>query len=395
MRRCSTLPSLLLTLLLASCANIIDLEKRDVVVGDGGVTGVMEAVGCEKFCAEAMTQCTADRAVQDYSTMETCLGVCAAYSTDPSITGNTLACRQSQLDKLKAAGQLEAQTYCPSIAPGGGPGIGEAASSGCGTDCEGYCDLRAKTCPAQYVEPDCVRKCQALPSSGPYNADKNFGSGEDSLQCRIAHLSAAALYKLLGKPDDLNTHCSHSGIRSKVQCDVNDKAELRCEDVCKITMAACSGDAAVFESLEQCVAFCKPLPMGTMMDDNTINTRRCTRAGAYDALELGARLCPNAGPAPDRCGRGRCQAYCLLAQQGCPTQFATTYPSGAAQCESACEDLSGSFQNDPYSVTAMSAKTGNTLQCRLLRVTRALTGDTNPATCAEALGEGACKFVTP
>ncbi|MDB4987272.1 MAG: hypothetical protein JWN04_2450, partial [Myxococcaceae bacterium] len=141
------------TLLLASCANVIDLQDRKVIPDGGGVPDITQdgstpgvrddsgvvpivqadggviAAACVKFCADAKELCTADHMVQDYSTDATCYAVCAQYSADPTLTGNTLACRQDQLNKLRAAGPLEAQTYCPGASPGGGPGPGEPASS--------------------------------------------------------------------------------------------------------------------------------------------------------------------------------------------------------------------------------------------------------------------------
>lgn len=381
--------SLLLTLLLTSCASIIDLEERDV--GDGGL-GSSGSASCATYCDDAEQLCTAEREVQLFANKETCLAVCDKYSKDPNPAGNTLACRQGQLDKLRSAGVVEARTYCPGASPGGGAASGGNDSSACGTDCEGFCALRQAACPAKFVESDCIRKCQALPAStDPFNADANFGSGKDDLQCRIAHLSAAALYgSQMGREGDRDNHCSHSGIRSEVQCDVSKDNLPQCEDYCKLVMGACTGDAAVYEDLDQCKAFCGALTPGSATDKLTVKTLRCVREGAYDALEIGIRECPNAGPAPDRCGTGRCQSYCLLAEQGCPTLFKTTYPGGQSECETECRTLPGSRNNDPYSITLGASSTSSELSCRVRRIPRVFKAGIDSAECQGVVGQGAC-----
>jgi hypothetical protein len=379
---------ILLASLLAGCANIIDLEDRKVDA-DGGVGGGALMGDCNQYCEESMALCTKERSVESYSSLDACKAVCAVLPTTPSLTGNTLACRLDQLDKLKGA-PAEAPAYCSGAGPGGGPAMGEPATSGCGTTCEGYCQIRAQICP-EVIERDCLTKCQALPSVPNYNAAANFGDGQDSVECRLAHLSAAAMYGSMNRPDDRKNHCAHSGIRSEVQCDVNGEAKLRCEDYCKLTFAACSGDAAVYETVGQCEKFCTPRTKGTQNDNTTVGTIRCSRAGAYDALELGVSQCPNAGPAPDRCGRGRCQSYCLLAKEACPDGFAASFAS-ADDCENKCRSLPDSAQNSPYAVSSLAAKGTNSLQCRLLRLTRLLAGEALPAeTCPAVFGAGDCK----
>ena len=115
--------------------------------------------------------------------------------------------------------------------------------------------------------------------------------------------------------------------------------------------------------------------------------------------------CPHTGPGGDgHCGSnalpatgdtGNCDSYCLLAAKACtvtasPTDnFTTTFPGGQTDCLSQCVKLSGAGPSLPYSVAPAMLPKGNTLQCRLLHVSRALTTPT--ADCAAALGAAPCQ----
>jgi hypothetical protein len=236
----------------------------------------------------------------------------------------------------------------------------------------------------------CVQKCAALVDTKLYNAAADFGSGDDTLACRIAHLSAATYYAVEGMTMLRDAHCSHSGIRSKVQCDYPEDKAPDCDAFCKMVTNTCSGANAVYETREQCLGFCQRLTPGKSSDTMTPGTLRCLREGAYDALEgsTPAIDCPKASVAGDGCTGGRCQAYCSNAKTACPAQFQAAYPTNTeTECQTKCAGMAFAPANSPFSVTSQAAFSGDNLQCRLLRLTRFLSGmDTSASVCAAALG---------
>jgi hypothetical protein len=399
----------LLLALVASCANLIDLEER--TVGDGGVAA--GDPGCETYCTLAEQRCTPDAGLQLFSDKARCLAVCAKFDKgDPAAPlGNTLACR---ITKLKALGadQVEAPLTCPAAGPGGGAAAGEDPSSGCGSDCAGYCALRRTICDLDKDEAACLFKCAALPNPvRSFNAGADFASGQDTLQCRIAHVSAAEGYHAAGDPSWRN-HCDHSGIVSSTQCDVNDKDHpeiaIRCEDFCKLNLAACGG-SPVYESAQQCEAVCKKfepanlvaptsgntLALGKLLDMPRQNTVRCRRTRTYEILNRAdpkkpadpmlASDCGDSSLASTSCGAGKCESYCALAKAACPAQFASSdFKNELTSCESKCAAFPDFGPDKPYSVAL--GMTGKGLSCRVLNVQRALQPNPPQGACEAALG---------
>ena len=85
---------------------------------------------------------------------------------------------------------------------------------------------------------------------------------------------------------------------------------------------------------------------------------------------------------------GNCTSYCRLAETACGAAFRIEFGSQAA-CLVDCStqpDAFGARHDSKYRLSA--AQTGNTLQCRLLHVSRALSDATE---CLSALGQGACQ----
>jgi hypothetical protein len=397
-------PFIIALLLLAGCSQILGLEDRKLIL-DGGLDGGQDggqdggndsgvSADCAEYCDLADTLCTADAGVQLFQEKATCRAVCSKYSTDPSTSGNTLACRLFLLRSLANTGTGEATTTCQGAGPGGGPPPNEPNGASCGTDCEGFCTLREKVCPQMAGDVGCADKCKALKNDTLFNAESDFGTGQDTLSCRIAHLSAATLYDVTEAPNaqgikkTRDAHCSHSGIRSEMQCDFPEKVPIDCSSYCKLVGTACTGDNAVYTSTAECEAFCKELESGSPADTTKPGTARCLRDKAYSALESGPTFCPAAGPPGDLCDGGRCASYCLLAakEKGCAVQFASKYPNGATQCQQECLGLPGA--SGKYSVTQGESNGGANMQCRIKRLTRVL-GKTSisPADdCAAALG---------
>jgi hypothetical protein len=409
--------ALLALLCFAGCAQILDLQDR-TLADDAGVTkpgdkgdagapgsvtdpdsGIVTSPACVQYCQLAERLCTKEAKLQLFQQYPTCLAVCSKYSTDPNPNGNTLACRLKLLTGLDQTGSNEAVTTCPGAGPGGGPPPDEPNGASCGTDCEGFCQLRKDTCPQMAGDVDCKRKCEALVDEDIYNAGADFGSGQDTLSCRIAHLSAAALYDATETVNDAGVkqlrtaHCSHSGIRSESQCDFPMDQAPDCGSYCKIVGIACTGDKAVFESNEQCLAFCGQLADGKSKDTGEPGSKRCLRSGAYDALEGLTNGCQRASIAGDGCRGSRVGSYCLFAKKACPAEFAEAYPAGDDECRGKAGALGSADSNSPFSVT--SAGTNDNMQCRLRRLLKFFGGDTRPENCAAALGLPGNMFCQP
>lgn len=364
--------------LLAGCAQIIGLDEHELsdagvtTVGDSGSPSTAITPDCTKYCDQAMSVCTKEVGFELYRARANCEAACAAFPHgDPNVNANTLECRMTQLARA-----VQEHENCLGAGVGGTGIVGDPTSS-CGSNCEGYCKLREKVCPDQPII-DCLTKCAALPSLGTISANEDFGSGADTLQCRIAHLTVAAVGQKDNKDSDRQTHCWHSGIRSlqasgeSGTCDLGSKAPTpTCADYCRITMAGCTGDLQVYENEQSCVAFCEAaLTKGKEPMEDTGNTVRCRRIGAYDALRgvPTSGVCSKAGPASNDCG-GKCATYCAAAANVCGDQFKSLYPDPAT-CLTTCArfpDVTGQIPTT-YSV---KAAVGDTFACRMLHLTAA------------------------
>jgi hypothetical protein len=125
------------------------------------------------------------------------------------------------------------------------------------------------------------------------------------------------------------------------------------------------------------------------------NTMGCRSWHTFNSLIDPGSHCGHTGPGGDgHCGvdtpdaTGNCASYCKLAQVACAADFTTKFGSEAA-CLVDCStqpDAFGAKHDSKYRIA--TAQTGNTLQCRLLHVSRALSDATE---CPSALGQGMCQ----
>jgi hypothetical protein len=143
------------------------------------------------------------------------------------------------------------------------------------------------------------------------------------------------------------------------------------------------------------MAVCQTLPPG-LNGDREENTMGCRRWHVFNALhDPSSTHCSHTSPTGDgHCGidapdkTGNCVAYCILAKAACPLQFAAKYASETA-CQVECSSQPDSFgakHDSKYKVS--NAQAGNTVLCRTLHASRALT---DPTQCASALGQGVCQ----
>ena len=403
---------------LGACQALAGIEDRHLASAAGGGSGTgggtsdagaageaggssAPSAACTQYCGMIMDMCKTPSSA--YADKVTCLGICELIPPGEVIekTGNTLVCRMNQLNNQLITG--EASTLADTCAKAGPGGAGV-----CGSDCESYCQLYQAACQAdqpqldvtpQYDPKSCEAACQGLKDTGGFDTDANYTG--DTLQCRLVHTSAATV--------NPREHCVHAQLQAQGQAmpapgpcvDDPKKVKPDCDSYCQLELAECTGADTVYEDSAQCHAVCAALDKGEVTDTSQ-NTVGCRKYHSYNALVDPDTHCPHTGPGGDgHCGAidappaetGNCDSYCLLASTACtlttsPTSnFTTSFPGGQADCISQCVKLSGAGPSLPYSVSPTLPK-GNTLQCRLLHVSRALT---TPAECAAALGAAPCQ----
>ena len=372
---------------LCSCEMLIGLDERSYVQPitgpDGGPALSPEVnAACRSYCSDVIDACSNgnDTYVNtaDYGSTQVCLAVCARLdASDPSLSGNTLACRRQAARLAKNTNAFEKGLYCPAAGPGGGtPG----AARSCGSNCESYCSLYRDICDPELDEAACQRQCAGLRDEGAVNANQDFARFPDTVQCWLAHLSVAAF-------TDPKVHCQHARLipdeGGVVSCDLSPGQKPDCADYCKLVDVACTGASRVYESTAQCMSVCSQMDPG-MAKKSEGDTLACRRQRAYAALLDPASHCSSAGPLPaGPCG-DPCDGYCSSLETTCPGDFMSQFNADTARCRATCRGLpaAGGFS------LALSANP-QSLQCRVLALSRAKAGD--PGACPSAAGGGSCR----
>jgi len=156
--------------------------------GEGGAP--VAAPTCEGYCTTLMAACGDSGADAQYPNEAQCLATCAAFPTDVA-TGNSLACRNDHAALAATAG---VDPHCDHAGPAGlGP---------CGGACAAYCSLMMEFCASEFADvPTCLAECETVPEGNP--SDFVYPApGGDTVSCRLAHASNAAL--------DPTLHCPHA-----------------------------------------------------------------------------------------------------------------------------------------------------------------------------------------
>lgn len=362
------------------CQSLIGVEERHL--GD--------EPQCVDYCDTVMERCAGVNKV--YSSREACLSVCRVLEpggpTDPA-KANTVLCRNALI-----ANSTEPDVDCSFAGPGGG--------NLCGSDCEAYCQLWIASCPAipTHDVDECVRQCGALEREpGGFSVSGLFVKG-DSFQCRLYYASEASR-------DPAN--CKNAAIapaNSEVLCTDVPTDPPECEDYCRITMVACTGDNALYESDAQCLAACEALPLGMNADSNGLirsntpnNSIGCRKFHAYGSLGKPEAHCGHSSPTSDGyCGDEEhtiCESHCMIAKKACDTLYTATFATDA-DCQAECETLPGVTEQDAedtgYEYSLPKAKEGGRqVPCRTLHALRVLDGTgAADSDCPIALGAVDC-----
>ena len=364
-----------LALCIGACQAIAGIEERKADVGGAG-----RSDECADYCSRVMVACTSQ--FQVYISEEVCLGLCSHMQTgDPlePISENTVACRARQAELA----ELEPDVHCMNAGPGGN---GE-----CGSDCEAYCQLQAKTCPDQAKDyptlQACEKACSGLTDQQSFDIDADHEG--DTIECRLVHISSAAI-----QPD---MHCQHAPLApGGPWCVGNPEVPPTCEEYCNIQIAACgvTGELSQYESKPQCLQACAVFEPGTHAD-RTEDTIGCRRYHAFNATRAPTMHCSHSGPSGDgHCGdvglpatgsTGNCDSYCQVVKQACPEEFLVTYRTDAS-CTADCVGLDDAAPDKYYTVAAGLGTKG--LHCRLLHAVR---GFEDPDACGAAVGASPCE----
>jgi hypothetical protein len=124
--------------------------------------------------------------------------------------------------------------------------------------CTNYCSLLSTVCVPSTAAGDnteylnntvCATMCPYF-DAGPAVLQPSVDpTPADTLSCRIWHANAAIL------SGDPHTHCAHAGPLGGGVCDDNGDA---CLAFCRLDLDICTGDAAAYTGLDDCLSACHP-----------------------------------------------------------------------------------------------------------------------------------------
>lgn len=180
--------------LLAGCRQILSIEERQL----------SDPLSCESYCELIQSVCTESRL--QFSSVDACIGLCSTYpvGTVDDESGNTLGCRVHVLETSSA---MIEDSDCAAAGPGGN-GV-------CGTNCESFCTSMRTVCAGAFEsDGECMDACSPLIECGPYSVDPSVTPDDPSINCRLYHLSAAAINILSADGTEptpsQEKHCPHA-----------------------------------------------------------------------------------------------------------------------------------------------------------------------------------------
>jgi hypothetical protein len=144
-----------------------------------------------------------------------------------------------------------------------------------------------------------------------------------------------------------------------LQTDAGDDA--LCQQYCDKVLENCLDEHAVYPERDTCLGVCAILPAG-QQGAETGNSIHCRLTNA-DLARLEPELhCARAGPGGNSVCGENCEAYCLLFEAACQSDFSSRF-NGQSECLADCRntvpDLGG------YDA---SIREGDSVQCRLYHV---------------------------
>ncbi len=160
---------------------------------------------------------------------------------------------------------------------------------------------------------------------------------------------------------------------SKPATDASASPAPSCEKYCDLVMKNCTGPQAQYETEEDCLAFCKHLPLGDPGDDDE-GTVACRQYFAGNAARTSpASYCTTAGPFGGGVCGDRCTAFCDVALSACSPDSGTPSYANQGECKTACADYAYKDAGpDAGGETPTGPTSGNSLNCRLYYLRQAV-----------------------
>jgi len=171
-----------------------------------------------------------------------------------------------------------------------------------------------------------------------------------------------------------------------------------CAAYCDSVLHNCKGKYEQYRTLDQCLAVCQRLPLGTPGDEN-VNSVECRIRQARFAESEAFLYCKSAGPlGAGKCG-SNCESYCTLMAATC-SQSSTagnvelSYFESTQACLASCgampEDPTGPTQYSSSATIEPSSLIGNNVFCRTYHVAAGIEQDSASEHCPHAMGGDPC-----
>jgi hypothetical protein len=286
----------LLATALGGCLTAPDLKECIDFDFEDRQTNPTCADNCAVYC-EALLQLCPEQAPGN-NPLAACRAGCNEFSG--VLEEEEFNCRFNALRQARTDASA-----CENAGIGGGAVCGD-------NSCREYCLLAAQACPTMYADEfQCMDVCATFP--------QGVALAGNSVQCRIERLRL-----------DGESACDAASVASDGTCGTS------CEGYCAQVMNHCTGEHALFDSLEDCQAACVFMPQGIFDDWSSstgANSLMCRAYHASSPAQLAPEVhCPHAGIYnDDQCG-GICDTYC--APEMCGAQF-----GDINDCVQECVDL--------------------------------------------------------
>lgn len=150
---------------------------------------------CEEYCADVTRACgDFPQYLNESGCLVVCNGMLEQSDSDGGLIEDTLECRAA-VAKSGIAFDDDPQGACAAAGPMG---------TGCGDECENYCDYMQRFCPEEFedVGEECVRDCRKIPRKEAYVHTTVY---DNTLECRILHIQLS----IQESPRRL-LHCTHA-----------------------------------------------------------------------------------------------------------------------------------------------------------------------------------------
>lgn len=162
---------------------------------------------------------------------------------------------------------------------------------------------------------------------------------------------------------------------------------LSCPKYCDLVQSHCKNEHAQYASKDECLAFCEHVPPGDPYDTKDTPGMYCRQLYAGNpSLTDPEKYCAAAGPFGGGVCGDRCTAFCQVAFSACAPDGGVGPYASLPKCKTECVEY-------PYKDAGVDGggegldgpKTGDTLNCRLYHLRKAVTD----ASACEDLGPDA------